>query len=231
MKREARGLAIAGAALAALASYFLWRDLGIGLEWLTVIAGALGLGLVALGGRVLDPVVAGRSAALVLIGAATGDGAWYAMTRADALLPGLLLVFAGSVILCVKDLGRARSARDELGLSLDWTALTASGLAASWAAYFRLFTVGFAAGFDARRLVLTLAWLSAGLVVLVTRPARDPAARWAGVALVGCAIAKATLYDTTHLDGALRVLVLGVSAALLFGGAFLAGRAQKVSDA
>ena len=62
-----------------------------------------------------------------------------------------------------------------------------------------------------RRLVLTIAWTLLGLgAVVLGRKLKDSAPRDAGFVVLACAVAKATLYDTTHLFGGLRIIVLVV---------------------
>jgi len=78
----------------------------------------------------------------------------------------------------------------------------------------------------ARRLLLTVVWLAAGLALVVRRrPALQPGGR----VLVAAAYVKALVYDTTHLDGGLRILALLVTGGLLLGGAWALGRRRVVA--
>ncbi|MDP1825977.1 MAG: hypothetical protein Q8L48_22120 [Archangium sp.] len=106
-----------------------------------------------------------------------------------------------------------------------------SGLLFTMAASFHLFHAsGF---FDvqfggdryvARRLVMTLLWLTPGLWFVVHGSKReDGAIAGAGVVLVVAALAKLLLYDTTHLHGPLRIAAFGLSGLLtMLGGRLLA---------
>jgi hypothetical protein len=219
--RERVWFLVGGIALLGLAAVFLWNDLALKPELLLTVGA-----LVAGGALLWAPK---RWAAAALLGGAVMGGGWYAATRADALLPGLALVFAASVASVVL------AGDDAWARRLGWAAVTAAGLAASWALYFRFLTVGVAADEVARRLVLTLAWLVAGVVIVVgtRRPrsetqltARMSPARTSGMTFAGAAFAKALVYDTTHLAGPLRVVVLAAAGALLLvGGALLRGEA------
>jgi hypothetical protein len=88
---------------------------------------------------------------------------------------------------------------------------------ASGAVYYQLFTVGIAEHQVARRMILTLVWLASGLALIVRR---RPALQAGGRVLAGAAYLKALCYDTTHLDGGLRILALLVTGGLLLGGAW-----------
>jgi uncharacterized membrane protein len=115
---------------------------------------------------------------------------------------------------------------------LTWYGLAIAGLAASWAFYFNFFTVGFAQDEIARRMLLTLGWLVAGVVLVLRAHKRgETVVRDAGFLLVATSIGKALLYDTTHLYGGLRVAVLGVAGLLLLGGGWLTSRPQQSAQA
>jgi hypothetical protein len=210
--RERSWFLIGGVALLALAAAFLWNDLQLRPELLLTVGALLSTATLWLAPRRV-------SAAALLLGAVLG-GAWYAATRTDALLPGLALLLAGSItsVVLTRD--------DEWARRLAWAAVTAAGLVTSWALYFRFLTVGVAADQVARRLVLTLGWLAAGVALVhVARRPKHPA-RASGLAFTAAAFGKALLYDTTHLAGPLRVIVLAAAGGLLVvGGALLRGEA------
>jgi len=67
----------------------------------------------------------------------------------------------------------------------------------------------------ARRLVPTLLWLALGLVLFIAGRARTRAAAHVGLGLIAVALTKAVTYDTTHLQGGLRVAVLAAVGGLL----------------
>lgn len=210
--RERTWFLVGGAALLALAAAFLWIDLELAPELL------LGVAAVASTGALL--LLPGRWGAGALLAGALLGGAWYAATRADAFLPGIALLLFGSIA------SVTLAGDDPWARRLAWAAVTAAGLVASWSLYFRFLTIGVAADQVARRLVLTLGWLAAGVtLVLAARRPRHPA-RASGLAFAAAAFGKALLYDTTHLYGPLRVVVLAAAGGLLMvGGALLRGEA------
>ncbi|HZS35428.1 MAG TPA: hypothetical protein VFF06_01300 [Polyangia bacterium] len=219
---QAQWFVAAGVGMLALAGFFLWQELALRAEYVLSIAAVASAALaVAARSRTL-----GFAGAVGVLACVAGGGMFYAATRADALLPGIALGFAGAVVAAAFTLGRAQAAGDVARERLLWSALVAGALAASWAAYFRFLTLGFPDHVE-RRLVLTLAWLVTGLVLAVTHQRRaNDAARWAGYAFVAAALAKAVAYDTTHLDGALRVAVLAAAGGLLMVGGWLSARAH-----
>jgi hypothetical protein len=214
-RRDATALAAAGAAFMLLACFFLWRDLIVMREALAVVAVAVAGGAAALRRPRSLPAVG--PAALLL--ATVAASAWYLAERTPGVLPALgAAAVVAAVAVALGD--RDESAGQPLAERLRWYALGTALLAASWGLYFHFFTIGFAADTVARRLVPTLAWLTLGLSFLVAgrRRGAAPAAAEVGLGFVGIAVAKAAFYDTTHLHGPLRVVVLAaVGALLLFG--------------
>ena len=117
---------------------------------------------------------------------------------------------------------RTEAREDKVQAVLLWYGLAAATLAASWAFYFHFFTLGFAADDLARRLVLTLGWLAAGVgLVMYGRLRGESVIRDAGFAFIAVALGKALAYDTTHLSGTLRVACFAGAGALMLGGAWL----------
>jgi hypothetical protein len=153
---------------------------------------------------------------MVTTAAAAG---WFLVEQQAALLPPLAIAAVTALAAVMR--GQQEGRRD-LAHRLAWYACGAAMLAVSWALYFQLLTAGFAADLVARRPVLTLAWLGMGLGFLL-RGRRAEAAH-VGVGLVGCALIKAGFYDTTHLQGAPRILVLAAVGLLLVGGWAWLGR-------
>lgn len=210
-----------GAALLGLAGVFGWRELHVDPAYLLT----LGAG----GALVLSTLVKRRPLAtaglLLTVGTGALGGAWYAATRTGALLPGIGLGLVASLLFLVLGYPRARAEKDERTLALGFSALLVTALASTWSLYFRFLTSGVAAESVGRRLVLTLCWVAAGaaLVVLGGRR-REAAMRYAGYVFVAAATLKTLLYDTTHLGGGLRVLVLLLAGAVLLGCALLSSK-------
>jgi hypothetical protein len=223
---DARWLAWGGALLCALAILFTWGQLAIDSEYLLAVAafGATALGIwqrprsrPALGMHLLF-LIAAASAAWF------GGGAYLGVVEVKAfhplpLLSGLGLSLAGALAVALTTWRHVDEKR-AAGLVL---ALVGIGLLASAAIYYQLFTVGVAENQVARRLILTLLWLSAGLALFVRSRGRA-ALQQGGRILVSAAYFKALLYDTTHLDGGLRILALLITGGLLLGGAWALGR-------
>jgi hypothetical protein len=207
-------LAIGGASLLVLGALFLWRELALDPEWM------LALAAVAATGVGLKRTEAGVAA---LAGITLVAGGWFAGGALLGLVPeaffhpvplliALALSLAGALAVLLTSW---RDADDKLRETLIYT-VVGIAMAASWAVYYQVFTVGIAAEEVARRMVLTLVWLAAGLaLVLRDRPLRD-----GGRVLLLASFAKALFYDTTHLGGALRVALLLVCGGLFLGGAW-----------
>jgi len=232
---ESRGndrvlFAAAAVGLFAMAGVFGWRELGLG--WQPVV---LAMAVVAGALAVLGRGLVGGAGSWVLLATTVVGAAGYVATRSDELLAGLVAAAIASGAAATARAQRPDGARGETGERRAlWASVVVGALAASWALYFRLFTIGFAEETVARRLVLTLGWLAAGVVTVVL--ARDGAGerrgvREAGYVFVLAAIAKVVAYDTTHLHGALRIAALAGSGTLLAVGAALVGRARRPSSA
>jgi hypothetical protein len=206
----------AGLALWVIAAVFLWRDLDVPLEAFLCVAsvGAAVLSMVRVPGRYrwVGP------GALLLC--AAGGAAWFAATTSPLLIAPLGVTLAATAV------GLWRSSVEEKRLRLVlWYALTIATLATSFAVYFHLLTLRFMADDVARRLVLSYAWLAFG-VVMVARAVwkGETYGRDAGFAALALTLGKVILYDTTHLGGSLRIVLLLGAGALLIGGAVLVAR-------
>ncbi|MDY7229066.1 DUF2339 domain-containing protein [Hyalangium rubrum] len=224
-KWDVRVLAIAGVGLLALAAVFLWRDLQVPSEMLlgVVAVGAVGL---AAAGVPRERPLAGPI--LVLTSAVLG-GAWYAATKSGLLLIGLAVTLVAAAFAVWRS-RRSAEEPDRVQSFLTWYGLTAAAIAASWAFYFHFLTLGFAEDDVARRLVLTLGWLVAGVaLVLHGRKRGEAVIRDAGFAFVAISLGKALIYDTTHLSGTLRVVGLAGAGLLMLGGAYLSTRSTARS--
>jgi hypothetical protein len=207
---HATALAGAGILFLGLAGAFLWRDLALPRELVLSVAALLAGGAtVARWPRrwpALGPV------GLLLTTAAAA--CWFTLEKQTSLLPPLGIAAVTAIAAVLRGDGDGR----ELGHRLTWYALGGAVLAASWALYFQLFTVGFAADLVGRRLVLTLAWLAVGLGFFLGGRGRAAAMAHVGLAFIGCAMAKAAFYDTTHLQGPLRIAALAAVGLLLVVG-------------
>ena len=217
-KWDSRVLLWAGAGLVALAVAFLWNDLHVRPEALVavgaVVAAGLTLARMPRGLPLLGPAA--------LLSSASVGGLWYAGTRHPFLLVALAVTFLAALVAALRSRGVPGSHEDRLRRVVLWYGLAVAGLASSWAFYFQFFTLGIAQDEVARRMLLTLGWLGAGVaMVLVARRRGETVIRDAGFLLVAAAIGKALLYDTTHLSGALRVAVLAAAGVLMLAGGWM----------
>ncbi|WP_158502028.1 DUF2339 domain-containing protein [Vitiosangium sp. GDMCC 1.1324] len=220
-KWDVRVLAVAGTGMLGLAGVFLWRDLQVPHELLLAVAAVLA-SAVALAEVPRERPLAGP---LVLLLTGIGGGLWYAATKSGLLLVGLGLTVLTSAITVARTWRHSEAREDRLQAVLLWYGLTAAVIAASWAFYFHFFTLGFAADDIGRRLVLTLGWLATGVgLVVYGRMRGEGVIRDAGFAFIAMALGKALLYDTTHLNGTLRVAGLAGAGALMLGGAWLSSQ-------
>jgi hypothetical protein len=221
-----RGFAAVGAGLLALAGYFVWRDLGVGAEYLLVVV-AVVAAAAELTARPRSRPHAGLVALLgctLIAGAWFGGGALLGIVPRDEFHPVALLLTMGIAVAgCVGAWARLHVSGGAGPVPARVAfPVTLIGMVLSAALYYQFFTVGVAAEHVARRLILTLTWLPVGLLLEARGQARgDRNLAHAGLLLVAGAVVKAILYDTTHLAGGLRVAVLGVAGLLLLGGASL----------
>lgn len=223
-KSDSQWLYGAGALLCGLATLFLWGQLAIDVEYLlllgALIATALGVS------KKPDMGIYVLGAVAAISGLWFAGGSYLGLVESSAfhplpLLLSLGLSLAGALaVVAVK----WRSADDRRAARLMY-ALVLIAIVASGALYYQLFTVGIAEHQVARRMILTLAWLAGGLTLIV-RSGGKSALRNPGRVLITAAFAKALLYDTTHLDGTLRILALLVTGGLLLGGAWAVRRQE-----
>lgn len=210
-------LGAAGVLLLGLAVFFLWQDLHLEPAYLVTLMAALGLAASLAPRR---PGVARVGLWLLSLSGVVG-GVWYALARSGSLLPGLCIAAVGMVVAAAISYPRVRLG-DRAVAPLVFFGLAVTVLASTWAVYFHLFTLGIAADSVSRRLVLTLVWIGIGVALVVLGGRREEGAmRAAGYLFVAAAVSKAVGYDTTHLHGTLRVLLLGGAGAALLGGAAL----------
>jgi hypothetical protein len=218
----------AGAALLAVAGVFGWRELHVDVAYLLTAGAGAGLVLSAL----LKKRALVDAGLLITAGCGALGGLWYAAARNGALLPGMALALLSSLVFLFVGYPRARAQAAARSVALGLGTLVLTVLSASWSLYFHFLTTGVAVDSVARRLVLTLCWalFGVGLVVASGR-LREAAMRYAGYVLVLAATLKALIYDTTHLGGGLRVLVLLAAGVVLIGGALISRAPAAGADA
>lgn len=219
--KDSSWLALAGTAFLLLAGFFLWRDLELPREvLLTAAALVAGLATVLRWPRRI-PVLAPLALTLTTVAAAL----WYTLEKGPGLLPPLVI----GLVAGLAGVLRAQQEDDRAANAATWYAFGLALLAASWALYFHFFTVGIAADTVARRLIPTLLWLGVGLAFFIGGRGRVMAAVHVGLGFIAVAAGKAAFYDTTHLHGTMRVLVLVAVGALLLFGSRVLGRATPTA--
>jgi hypothetical protein len=224
-KNSSSLLAAGGAGFLALAAIFLVRDLALPPETL--------LGVVALVASVA--AILGRPrrwrwvAPGVLLAVTLVGGGWYLAVTSPALLPGLALAAFGSIAAVVLQERRASGAPSDAAVPLAWYAAGTACLVASAALYFHFLTLGFADESLARRLIPTIGWLAIGLALLIAarRPTSPPGR--VGIGFVAVAAIKALAYDSTHLQGPLRITVFAAVGVLLLAGARLISDRERAA--
>ncbi|MBE2252205.1 MAG: hypothetical protein IAE78_21905 [Myxococcus sp.] len=232
---DSRVLHFAGLGLLALAAIFGWQELQ--LEAVLVAVVASGIATVVSAQR-LEGAMRWLAPALLLVTAQVSALTWLAF-KVPLLLLGVALPVLGASWVAVRLLRSQpptlTGAMSGLPLRvpefLTWQTLGLGLMATSGGAYFHLMTMH--VDDIARRLVLTLVWTLIGLgLVLLGRRLTDTAPRDAGFVVLAGAVLKATMYDTTHLFGGLRIGVLvAVSALLLLGAQVLKRPAGSATEA
>ena len=211
-------LTLTGGLFVALAVAFCWYDLHLSTQYLLAVGGGLTLALtLAARNDGTKALVSAALGALVAVGVV-----WHAFTVAMPITVGLLVVGAAGIV-HVSTTPTQRHA---------WLAAATAALGASWAAYYRFATLGFAAESTSRRLVLTLAWLLSGLVGIVLGTRGDKRGmRDAGALVVVVSVVKALSYDTTHLAGVARVGLCALAGVALIVGALAVKPREEVAHA
>lgn len=233
---DVRVLQFAGLGLLALAAVFGWNELELQGVLISVVVSGL-VTMISL--QKLEGVMRWISPALLLIAAMVSGAAWLAF-KLPLLLLGVALPVIGAAWVAIRMLREVRQSTPssvapgnfavaDLPLRvpefLTWQTLGLGLLMLTGGAYFHLLTLH--VDDLGRRLVLTLVWTLVGLgAVLLGRKLEDTAPRDAGFVVLAAAIAKATLYDTTHLFGGLRIVVLIAVGALLLVGSQLVKRVE-----
>ena len=222
-KSEPMVLGVVGALLLGLAGFFVWQELHVATE-VVVVAAAIAAAAIAWfaakkGYTVVGPLTLGAVTAAA--------GAWYGATKEPVLLAALGVGFLASLVLAIALRQRQRldSATDKFHRMVSWLGLGASGLVTSFAVYFQIFNATEIAGledFVARRAILSLFWLLSGTaLVLVGRQRGANEIRDAGFLVLAASVAKLMFYDTTHLDGAIRIAALAVGGLVLVAASFI----------
>ncbi len=230
---DVRVLQFAGLGLLGLAAVFGWNELELQGVLISVVVSGL-VTMISL--QKLEGAMRWLTPALLLIAAMVSGAAWLAF-KLPLLLLGVALPVIGAVWVAIRMLREVRQstlapgnfAVADLPLRvpefLTWQTLGLGLLMLTGGAYFHLLTLQ--VDDLGRRLVLTLVWTLVGLgAVLLGRKLEDTAPRDAGFVVLAAAVAKATLYDTTHLFGGLRIAVLIAVGVLLLAGSQLVKRVE-----
>lgn len=222
---DSRVLHFAGLGLLALAAVFGWQELELQGVLIAVVASAVATIVSA---QKLEGAMRWLAPGLLFVTAMVSAMSWLAF-KIPLLLLGVVLPVLGAIWVAMRLLrsrepvvpGPMREFPLRVPEFLTWQTLGIGLMALTGGAYFHLMTMH--VDDIARRLVLTLAWTLLGLgAVLLGRKTRDTAPRDAGFVVIAAAVLKATMYDTTHLFGGLRIGVLvAVGALLLIGSQFL----------
>jgi hypothetical protein len=209
-RSEPAVLGVLGALLLAIAGFFGWQELHVQTEMLMVLAAAT----VAAGAWFASGKRVEALGPLMLLATGVIAGSWYGATKEPVLIAGMGIVFAAALAQAIWT-GRLHPKLSKVHRMVSWHTVAATGLFASFAAYFQLFDGNEGHDFHtflARRAVLTLSWLLSGVaMVLLGRKRLLPEVRDAGFLILAAAVGKLLLYDSTHLDGGLRIgtLVVG----------------------
>lgn len=224
-KKEPTVLAVAGAGLLLMAAFLLWKELSVRAEIVMVMAASIGAAAAVVlsrrGVHTLGPI-----GLLATSGAA---GLWYLVSREPILLAALGIPFGTALLLALNDRAKREleSPESRLHRLLSWQAVAASGLVFTFALYFQLFDASdlISPDFTARRAILSLAWLLAGIgMVLFGRSHKTTEIRDAGFVVLAASVAKLVFYDTVHLDGWLRIGTLALAGSVLVGASLMARR-------
>jgi uncharacterized membrane protein len=202
VRTDVKRLYVVGGVLLAAAATFAWYDLAVAPAYLLAVASLVCGALAILEWPSAD--VGPVSLAVT----ATAGGVWFILSQDPRLLWGLAataLAAAAGVVL-------ERDRNDRTLRVSSWYAMAISALVGSASFYFQFLTLGIAADTVSRRLILTLGWLVSGVALVVMgRMRRREPMRHAGYLFLAVSVGKALLYDTTHLEGILRVGVLALA--------------------
>ncbi len=227
---DSRVLQFAGLGLLALAAVFGWHELELQAVLLAVVASGVATVISA---QKLEGAMRWLTPALLFVTAMVSAMTWLAL-KVPLLLVGVVLPVLGAFWVAVRLLrsrqpvvpGPMREFPLRVPEFLTWQTLGVGLMAITGGAYFHLMTMQ--VDDIARRLVLTLVWTLLGIgAVVLGRQTKDTAPRDAGFVVLAAAVLKATLYDTTHLFGGLRIGVLVAVGTLLLIGSQVLKRAPQ----
>ena len=220
-KLDLRVLGGTGTVLLALAGVFLWRDLDVPASVLAAAASVVVALLSTTGVDRRYPLLTPVSMVLLVLGA----GGWYVAVRDPILLAPLGVIFLAAIGMVVREPAEANDPVEQVRRFLVWYGMVLAALAASWAASFELITLRVPQDAEAHRLLLTAAWMGAGVFLIVLSRWRAlPAARDAGFAFLAAGVGKLVFYDASHVHGLVRIAGLAGAGAVLLLGAWLAAR-------
>lgn len=224
-KKEPKVLGVLGAGLLLMAGFLLWQELAVQAEVLMVV----GSGAMAVVAVLLSRNKAQLIGPLALLATSGAAGIWFLINREPVLLLALGLAFGAALLTALWDRARREleTPNSRWHRLVSWQAVAASGLVFSFATYFQLFDASdlVSPHFAARRSILSLAWLVAGIgLVLFGRSRKASEIRDAGFLVLAAAVGKLVFYDTAHLHGWLRIGTLAVAGTALVGASLVARR-------
>lgn len=229
-KAEPKVLAIGGALLLGLSAIFLWRELTLANEVLAVVGSVAAAALAFLAHKKekagIGPIVLG------IAGLATG--AWYGASKEPVLLIGMGVAFVASLVLTLRAQKVFAGAEARIHRAMSWVGMAINGLIASFATYFFVFdaTESSLNEFIARRSLLTLSWLIAGVVMVVAgRKRAATEIRDAGFLVLATSMVKLLVYDLGHTDGVIRIGALAIGGAVLMVASQLMGKLNAKAKA
>ena len=218
-----------GGALLVIAGVLVWRE--VSLE--AVVMLLVGSGAAMVGTLVLERKKKSLLGPALTLASVVVSSAWYAATRDPLVLLSLASGFATFAWLAFANRARTALVMTPAHRMFAWQGLAWSGLALTLATSFHLFHGSelLGDGFVARRVIVTVAWLAAGLAGVVWGGKReDRAVLNAGLVLTVAALGKLLLYDTTHLDGVLRIAAFALAGGLTWvGGRLITPKAPVVA--
>ena len=207
-----------GVAFFSMAAALLFRQLELPATWLVVGVAATALGATVRSARgevpwLFPAGLAITTALSVLTWLATKDATQ--LIGVAACVGAVTILAARTHQLWAVSPGGPFSEKGRLPALVTWLTLGFGASALAGAIYFHALTLNVDS--EARRLVLSFSWvaLSMGLL-LFSRMKRHLAARDAGFAVLALSLSKILFYDSTHLDGFLRIAVFGIAGVMLF---------------
>jgi hypothetical protein len=221
-----------GIAFGVIAAGLLFKELELDLSWLVVGVSVIAAAITLKGAKGDVPwmypvIMAGSLSVSVLTWMATKDPAQ--LIGIVASVAGLFIVASRTQVLWAVSPGGPLTEKGRLPALVTWIALALGLTALIGSTYFHVLTER--VDNEARRLVLSLAWmlLSVGLLMF-SQAKRQLAARDAGFVVLALASGKILFYDSTHLNGILRIAVFASTAALLYFFSHIQQRTQRAQS-